>query len=179
MNKDQTPAFADAIAFSGVNDRKFYLSFNLFINVHGLKINTGNIGAYLRYMTNNENLSFFAKLTHMPEGKVSGALFGVLPTWLIDLSIPSDLQTLMNSFTETVFKANNGEGSRAEIAWKKRGGQAVLHASASTEFLENRFIRLGMKIWVKKFRPNEHVQEDIRRFIGGYTRALLNDLNGM
>lgn len=179
MNKDLTPAFADAISFSGINDRKFYLSFNLFVNVHGLKINTGNIGAYLRYTTNNENLSFFAKLTHMPEGKVSGALFGVLPTWLIDLSIPSDLQTLMNSFTETVFKANNGEGSRAEIAWKKRGGQAVMHASASSEFLENRFIRIGMKIWVKKFRPNEHVQEDIRRFIGGYTRALLNDLNAM
>jgi hypothetical protein len=179
MNKDQTPAFADAIAFSGVNDRKFYLSFNLFVNVHGLKINTGNIGAYLRYTTNNENLSFFAKLTHMPQGKVSGALFGVLPTWLIDLSIPSDLQTLMNSFTETVYKANNGEGSRAEIAWKKRAGQAVLHASASTEFLENRFIRIGMKIWVKKFRPNEHVQEDIRRFIGSFTRGLLNDLNAM
>jgi hypothetical protein len=59
MNKDQTPAFADAIAFSGVNDRKFYLSFNLFVNVHGLKINTGNIGAYLRYTTNTENLSFY------------------------------------------------------------------------------------------------------------------------
>lgn len=179
MNKDQTPAFADALAFSGVNDKKLYLSFSLFVNVHGLKINTGNIGAYLRYTTNNESLSFFAKLTQMPQGKVSGALFGVLPTWLIDLSIPSDLQTLMNSFTETVFKANNGEGSRAEIAWKKRAGQAVLHAAASTEFLENRFIRIGMKIWVKKFRPNEHVQEDIRRFIGSFTRTLLVDLQAM
>lgn len=179
MNKDQTPAYADAISFSGNNDRKFYLAFNLFVNVHGLKINTGNIGAYMRYTTNQETLSFFAKLTHMPAGKVSGALFGILPTWLIDLSIPSDLQTLMNTFTETIYKANNGEGSRAEIAWKKRGGQAVLHASASTEFLENRFIRIGMKIWVKKFRPNELVQDDIRRFIGSFTRAMLNDLNAM
>ncbi len=179
MNKDQTPAFADAIAFSGTNDRKFYLAFNLFVNVYGLKINTGNIGAYMRYTTNPETLSFFAKLTHMPQGKVSGALFGVLPTWLIDLSIPSDLQTLMNSFSETLYKANKGEGSRAEIAWKKRSGQALLHASASTEFLENRFIRIGMKIWVKKFRPNEHVQDDIRRFIGSFTRTLLNDLNAM
>lgn len=177
ITKDGTPAFDAAIAVSGNRDHKFYLGFNLFVNVHGLKINTGNIGAYLRYQANAERMAFYAKMTHMPEGKITGALFGVLPTWLIDLSIPSDLQTLMNNFSQTMFKANNGEGSYAQIAWNKRSGQAMFDAKASTEFLDNRFIRIGMKIWVKKFRPNEKVQDDIRRFIGSFTRALLLDLN--
>jgi hypothetical protein len=179
MGKDGAPAFDAPVALSGNADHKFYLAFNFFVNVHGLKINTGNVGAYLRYQANAERMSFYTKLTQMPEGKISGALFGVLPTWLIDMSIPSDLQTLMNKFTQTIYKANNGEGSFAQIAWKKQSGQAAFHANASTEFLENRFIRIGMKIWVKKFRPNEKVQDDIRRFIGSLTRALLADLNAM
>ena len=179
VGKDGVPAFDSPVGFSGNADHKFYLAFNFFVNVHGLKINTGNVGAYLRYQANAERMVFYTKLTHMPEGKISGALFGVLPTWLIDLSIPSDLQTLMNKFSQTIYKANNGEGSFAQIAWKKQAGQAAFHASASTEFLENRFIRIGMKIWVKKFRPNEKVQEDIRRFIGALTQALLADLNAM
>lgn len=179
MGKDGAPAFDAPVAFSGSVDHKFYLAFNFFVNVHGLKINTGNVGAYLRYQANAERMSFYTKLTQMPEGKISGALFGVLPTWLIDMSIPSDLQTLMNKFSQTIYKANNGEGSFAQIAWKKQSGQATFHANASTEFLENRFIRIGMKIWVRKFRPNENVQDDIRRFIGSLTRALLADLNAM
>lgn len=177
--KDGTPVMNEGITLAGQVDHKFYVALSFFVNVYGLKINSGNIGAYLRYQANYEKMSFYAKLTHMPEGKISGALFGVLPTWVIDLSIPSDLQTLMNRFSQTVFKANNGEGSKAEISWKKRGGDASLHASASTEFLENRFIRIGMKIWVRKFRPNEHVQEDIRVFIGRFSRAILDDLAGM
>lgn len=176
---DGSPVFNEAFTLTGTTDQKFYMAFNLFVNVYGLKINTGNIGAYLRYQANNEKMSFFAKLTKMPEGKISGALFGVLPTWLIDMSIPSDLQTLMNKFSQTAFNANNGEGSRAEIAWRKRGGQATLHASASTEFLDNRFIRIGMKIWVRRFRPNEKVQEDLRIFFGRFTRAILDDLATM
>lgn len=179
LGKDGQPVFEEAISFSGNRDHKFYVSTSFFVNVHGLKINTGNIGAYLRYQSNPERMSFFAKVTSMPEGKISGALFGILPTWLIDMSIPSDLQTLMNKFSQTAFKANGGEGTRAEIAWKKKSGQAHMHLSASTEFLDNRFIRIGMKIWVKKFRPNEGVQEDIRMFIGAFTRALLNDLSGI
>lgn len=177
--KNGAPAFDAALAVSGNRDHKFYLGFNFFVNVHGLKINTGNIGAYLRYQANPERMAFYAKVTRMPEGKITGALFGVLPTWLIDLSIPSDLQTLMNNFSQTMFKANNGEGSYAQIAWLKRNGQALFDAKASTEFLDNRFIRIGMKIWVKKFRPNEKVQEDIRRFVGSLTRALLADLSAL
>lgn len=177
--KDGQVALNEGITFAGPNDHKFYVSTNFFVNVHGLKISTGNIGAYLRYQANTDRMSFFAKVTHMPEGKISGALFGVLPTWLIDMSIPSDLQTLMNKFAQTAFKANNGEGTRAELAWRKRGVLATLHASASTEFLENSFIRIGMKIWVKKFRPNERVQEDIRIFIGRFSRAVLADLAAM
>jgi hypothetical protein len=179
IGKDGTPAFDAAFAISGNVDHKFYLGFNFFVNVHGLKIHTGNVGAYVRYQVNAERMVLYTKLTYMPEGKITGALFGVLPTWLIDLSIPSDLQTLMNKFTQTIYKANNGEGSFAQIVWKKHAGQASFYANASTEFLENRFIRIGMKIWVKKFRPNENVQEDIRRFIGALTRALLHDLNAM
>ncbi|MFO1472010.1 MAG: hypothetical protein U1F27_13360 [Turneriella sp.] len=179
LGKDGQPVFEDAISFSGNRDHKFYVSTNFFVNVHGLKINTGNIGAYLRYQSNADRMSFFAKITSMPEGKISGALFGILPTWLIDMSIPSDLQTLMNKFAQTAFKANGGEGTRAEVAWRKKSGQAHLNLSASTEFLDNRFIRIGMKIWVKKFRPNEGVQEDIRLFIGSFTRALLSDLSGI
>lgn len=179
MQKDGVPAFSEAVTLTGVSDQKFFVALNAFVNVYGLKINTGNIGAYLRYQANLEKMSFFAKITSIPEGKISGALFGMVPTWVIDLSIPSDLQTLMNKFSQTILKANNGEGSRAEIAWLKHGGDAALKASASTEFLENRFIRIGMKIWVRKFRPNESVQEDIRLFIGRFTRAILADLNTM
>lgn len=179
MAKDGSPVFSEAVSFAGNADHKFFVALNFFVNVYGLKINTGNIGAYLRYQSNPEKMSFFAKITSIPEGKISGALFGMVPTWVIDLSIPSDLQTLMNKFSQTVLKANNGEGSRAEIGWLKRGGDAVLHASASTEFLENRFIRIGMKIWVRKFRPGENIQEEIRLFVGKLTRAILADLAAM
>jgi len=174
--KDGQPVFAQGITLTGKADHKFYGAANFFINVYGLKINTGVIGTWMRYTTNNEKMSFYTKITQMPEGQISGALFGVLPTWMIDLSIPSDLQTLMNKFSQTMFKANNGEGTWAEIAWSRRGGDAALNASASTEFLENQFIRIGMKIWVKKFRPNDGVQDEIRQFIGRYTRAILTDL---
>jgi hypothetical protein len=179
LGKQGIPLFDKGITLTGSTNQKFYLGTNFFVNVYGLRINTGYIGSYLRYQANTERMSFFAKITRMPEGKISGSLFGVLPTWMIDLSIPSNLQDLMNKFSQTAFRANNGEGTKAELGWQKKNGQARLHADASTEFLDNRFIRIGMKIWVRKFRPNEGVQEDLRRFIGTFTRALLADIDAM
>lgn len=176
IDKAGIPAWEHALSFSGQKEHHLRVYFDFFVNVHGLKIQTGTIGISASYRSSAEKLLLFAKITQMPEGKVSGALFGVLPTWLIDLSIPSDLQTLMNKFQQTVFRANNGEGSYASLKWQKLSGRARLEANASTEFLDNRFIRIGMKIWVRKFRPNETIQEDIRRFIGALTRALLQDL---
>jgi len=170
-------AFKDAFSLTEKGSQKLYVAARAFIRVYGLKIDTGYISLFSRYQTYGKNLFISGKITHIPEGKISGALFGVVPTWVIDLSIPSNLQTLMNQFSQTLLKANNGSGTSATLKWVSRNTKANLHASLTTEFLENRFIRIGMKIWVRRFRPNPNVQEDISRFFSKLSQAFLRDLN--
>lgn len=170
-------AWHDAFSFTGTFDKKLSLGMSAFVSVYGLKINTGYLGVALRYRMSQDSMRAHYKLVHVDKAKISGALFGVLPPWIIDLSIPSNLQDLMNRFTEVVLNANQGKGSHASIDWEKNRGNARLKIAASTEFLENPFIRIGMRIWVRRFRPNERVQEELRVLFARATRAFLKDLS--
>ncbi len=170
-------AWRDAFSLTGTSDKKLSLGMSAFVSVYGLKINTGYLGASLRYRMSHDSMRAYFKLAHADKAKISGALFGVLPPWVIDLSIPSNLQYLMNRFTEVILNANQGKGSYALLDWKKNHGNARLKVAASTEFLENPFIRIGMRIWVRRFRPNERVQEELRVLFARATRAFLKDLS--
>ena len=174
-----TPQFSESFSLTKINNYKFSVIANIFINVHGLKMEINNVETALRFKNQGSESALSGKITQIPEGKVSGALFGVIPTWLIDLSIPSNLQELMNRFSQTMMSANDGEGTRLSLAWHGSKKQTIMTAKATTEFLDNTFIRIGMKIWVKKFRPNESVQDDIRKFLAEFTGMLLADLRAM
>ncbi|HRP68589.1 MAG TPA: hypothetical protein PLY93_03580, partial [Turneriella sp.] len=104
--KDGSVRFEDAIALDANSTQKFFIAARASINVYGLKIDTGYISLFTRYILKPHELSVRTKVTHIPQGKIKGALLGVVPTWMIDLSIPSNLEELMNRFSQTLFQAN-------------------------------------------------------------------------
>ena len=53
-----------------------------------------------------------ARLAQTPQKiEVGGSVYGVIPVWMVDLLIPSNVQEIMNSFFQTLAMGNDGNGS--------------------------------------------------------------------
>ncbi|RME89407.1 MAG: hypothetical protein D6767_08465, partial [Candidatus Hydrogenedentota bacterium] len=180
LDKKGNPIFQEAFSMSGVKRYEFYAIMDAYMNLKGLKIRMGQSVSYGVWTKTPTEGQFRFKLLSVKKNKVSGAFYHVIPTWLIDIAIPGNIEGLMNQFSQTMVKAHGGKGTRFSLGWNHRiRNKTILTANMGTEFLDNRFVRFGLKIWAKKFRPDNEAQDQIRQLFGQLMKALLDDLKAM
>ena len=120
------------------------------------------------------------KLAKFPAPKVGGRFIGVVPPWMIDIGIPGSIDEYAHKLTKTLVKGNNGRGSRLYLKWDTKQGRKVMFtAKGETEFVDNRFIKFGAKIWIRKFVPDDKAVEEVQQILQATTGALLNDIKAM
>jgi hypothetical protein len=176
-DKKGKPIFNQGISFKTHNEFKFYTISSFYANIYGLKFRTGNIIIFGKYKITSDRGRLFIKVTKIPKFKVEGYFYHVIPKWLIDLSIPGNIEELTEKFCNVLVKARSGKGTNLDINLeKKKVNMNILTAQGDSEFLDNRFIRIVLKIWSRRFRPHHETEEDLRKLFAEMSKELILDL---
>jgi len=171
------PVFKHQFALSKLIKKRFYLSTNIHINIYGLKFDTQDIKIKSIYQNIKNKGSFFFKIHQFPKIKVSGYFWHIIPTWLIDLFIPGNIDILINKFTKVLQYGNNGQGSFMKVNWFiQNQTKSIINLYGKTELLDNRFIRIAMKIFNRRFLPNEKAFLELRLLAGKFIQQLQLDI---
>lgn len=153
----------EAFSFSSLTEFPFLVKASLEANLYGLLLENEDIQLFGRFSNSPSSGVLNLKLTKVEKFEVSGAFAYLAPSWAINLFIPGNLQSIIHEFTETLVKANGGKGSYFVLRWDREGARTLMRTHIESEFLDNFFIRFGLKIWNHKVLPDEDARDDIRK----------------
>ncbi|MCB1202104.1 MAG: hypothetical protein KDK41_15745 [Leptospiraceae bacterium] len=174
------PNFDAAFVPAELTSKSVTANVRISANISGLKFDTGYMTFNAVYRHTSGKGSINIKFANAPHMKMEGRFYKVVPVWLIDIAIPSNIEELMNKFVKVMLKGNNGKGTTATLKFQSaNSAMHVVDGTVSTEILDNMFIRIGLKIWNRRFRPAEESLDDMRRFFADASTRVLNDLQKM
>lgn len=119
-----------------------------------------------------------AAMTHVPEVKVSGNALGFMPTAVIDVLMPSNIDSLMRDFLRVVCEGNGGQGLVSSLEYSQPEGAplATLDTRTTFEGLNNFFVQFGMSIVNDRIIPDPQVSVELRRLMFDTQQAFSQDL---
>jgi len=173
-----TPVFEEAFYPTKVTDYNFYMNVDIFFNIYGIKFRTENIRIDCDYQSRKKYGKIIFKLKEIPNTKVSGRAYHIVPTWFIDIMIPGNIDQLIDNFCKVLLSANNSEGSYLRLLWDMRKpNETFLNLHASSEFIDNFFILFGFQIWHEKFKMSDEAASDLNQLNVRGLEALILDLS--
>jgi len=177
FKKITEPVFKEQFSPAAVRDYKFTIVSDSFFNVHGLKFSTTGALFAGHYTTNYRKARLVLKLKKYTKTRISGRFYSFIPPWLIDIFIPSNLDSYINDFAKVMENANNGEGSYMDFRWDfKKRNKTIAYLKTSSEFLDNFFVRFSLKINDKTFIPKDGAVSEIEKLIILLTDNTIKDL---
>ncbi|WP_243394776.1 hypothetical protein [Leptospira adleri] len=153
----------DSFAVSSLNHFPFQVKVAVEANLYGLLLENPEILLSGLFVNHPENASLSFKIVKIEKFDVSGGFSYVIPTWAINLVIPGNLESIIHEFTETLVHANGEKGTKVSLSWNRDSGKTLMKTHIESEFLDNFFIRFGLKIWNHKVLPSEEARDDIRK----------------
>lgn len=166
----------DSFSIPSLNHFPFQVRVALEANLYGLLLENPEILLSGVFVNHPDNGSLSFKINKIEKFDVSGGFSYVIPTWAINLVIPGNLESIIHEFTETLVHANGDKGTKVALAWNRDGGKTLLKTHVESEFLDNFFIRFGLKIWNHKVLPSEEAREDIRKVFIRMMDLIIKDI---
>lgn len=119
-----------------------------------------------------------ASMTRVPDVKVSGNALGIMPTAVIDVLMPSNIDSLMRDFLRVMCEGNGGEGLVTSIEYSQPQGASLATLDTQTTFegLNNFFVQFGMGIVNDRIIPDPQVSVDLRKLMFDTHQAFSQDL---
>ena len=171
------PVFNEEIDPATVKEFSYIAVMDMLHNVHGLKFRTDNVVFRMNLSATPKKGSLKIRLEDVQKTAISGSLYHFIPKWLIDLFVPSNMEQLIYDFSQVMVTANEGEGTVASFEWNTADpGNVLLNFRAASEFIDNYFIRYGLKIWSKKVRSDNPLSLEVRKLTEQLLGAFKADL---
>jgi hypothetical protein len=171
---------ADAYAIDSLEDYKYEGHLTMGGKALGMKMRISNQIIDAEYIAGDDTMRFTNKMCNRPDVKISGAILGIIPIAIINMVIPGTVQGLADDFSTIMFQANRGQGTMFGAEWKIREPSANrLYWRGQTEFPDNDFIRIGMRMFARMFLMDEETFDEFRQLISTGMDFLLLDLYSM
>ena len=179
-NEKKEPVFDDAFLLTDLKTYDFNLESKLFFNAYGLKYQNDKILSKCKYLNTPKMSALSLKLAEVSKTKVFGRKYHVIPKWLIDFMIPASIDQLIYELVHVMLNANEGKGSSIQIEFDLRKQENIFFKStASSEFVDNFFIKLELGIWRSILKTNSKTIDQINNLCSKSLDSLINDLNSM
>lgn len=150
------------------------------VSVLGVVTNLQNLKARIQYLSTAEGAKIVSQITEVPDISIKGNALGFMPTSMIDMVLPKNLDQIMTEFMTVACKGNDGKGilmgAQFEEATPTRS--ARLRMKSAFEGLDNFFVRFGMGIVSDRIIPDPKVSEELRRLAFDTQEAFQQDLEG-
>ena len=118
-----------------------------------------------------------AHMKQVPTVNVTGAALGFVPTGLIDLVIPGDIQGLFEKSLEIACNGNSGKGVELKVRYDQRPeGNATLDGAITLEAIDNFLVKLGVGFFSDHLMPDDDVRTDVARLLNDVQSAFSADL---
>jgi hypothetical protein len=129
------------------------------------------------YTPNERGMEMRGRMNRVPSVKVSGAALGILPTSLIDVFIPGNLEGLITRFLSTACQGNDGKGLEIRSRFDRRpSGSATVDAAFGIEALDNYLVKLGVGHFNDHVLPDRDVSADMKRLMSDAQSAFSADI---
>ena len=170
------PVFAEELQLSNVRDLSYYAVFDMVHDVHGLKFITDNMVVSFRVKSGAGLGLWSMKLVDVSKTRITGSYYNIIPAWLIDAFIPSNMEQLVYDVTRVMLGANGGEGSSVSFEWDTRDpARVMLKFSALSEFMDNYFMKYGLGVWSRGTVSNDKISAEGRDLTTRFLNAFRKD----
>jgi hypothetical protein len=174
------PIFRRAIAPESLKNFSYHAVMDMVHNVHGLQFTTNGTIIRFAYRDAPTRGSVTVRIEEVGKTTISGRFYNVLPPWLIDLFVPDNMEQLIADVSRVMAAAHDGRGTSVVLEWDTRDPDGVmLDFNAVSEFVDNYFIRYGLRVWSKKMLADESFTTEARRITGRLLEAFRMDLEAM
>ncbi len=171
------PYFSQEIDMATVKRYRFTSSVDIYSNIYGLRFSTRGITAVHDFSDSPSGGVMRNKLSSVSRTRVTGWAFHLVHPWFIDLVIPGNMEQLISDFSTVMVRANGGQGSVMDFNWDtSRPGDTRFRYLAASEFIDNFFIRFGLRIWKKRVLPGEREAAEMKTGMIMALSALEEDL---
>jgi hypothetical protein len=138
---------------------------SLDMDVNGITTEISDLSYSVEYQAGPDGMKARIAFDHEPRVRVRGSAFGIIPTWAIDVVMPSNLEELTTDFLKVMTTGNDGKGIVLDFASRPgKTGTNVLSMDASAEVLNNFLIRLGFKVARQKLVPPEAALDQLAAY---------------
>ncbi|MBW1989145.1 MAG: hypothetical protein JRI97_06325 [Deltaproteobacteria bacterium] len=174
------PVFERAFSMEDLTEYSFRNNISIQSNVKGLHFDTPHVKSTTRYSDSETDMLLYAGLNQTGRTSISGLAFHIIPVWIIDLFIPGNMEEITNSFSTVLERGNRGKGAYMEVAWDtSEPGKYKYRWHGEAEFLDNYYVRFGMRVISDAMRADERTVEEMRRLGRTALEKLRQDLLAM
>lgn len=176
----EKPVLNAALDPTAVRRLRFSVRANARFNVNGINIDIRNISLGGDYRRVRDDAMVTTRFKIPPQVTVSGQAYGVVPTWLIDVFIPSNIGELATNFLKTLTRGNGGRGFEARTFIHKGSiGKSLWHLKQQSEILNNALIQIGARLMNHKIIPDEDTREELKALARKVLLGIDSDASAM
>lgn len=168
------PDFSREFSLNEIDHYQMIAVASGWIDLYGVHVNSGEARTRIDYHRLPQGARFDLQVLEIPTPQIGGRALGIVPLFVVDVIIPSNIEELAQQFVTVLSKGNNGEGSWMRIDWdESRPADAVMRLQARTELLDNRFVNTALRLWGRRIHPDPETLAEIARFWGLFFRTML------
>jgi len=172
----EKPVFNEELTLSAMRDVPYSAVFDMLHDVHGLKFITDKVVVRFRYIDAPGKGRWTMKLQEVSKTHITGSYYHIIPRWLIDLFVPSNMEQMVYDVSRVMLSANGGDGSTIAFEWDTRApGKTMLRFSAISEFMDNYFIKYGLRVWSKSTISNKKLFTEAKALTARFLDAFRSD----
>jgi len=179
VTEDDLPVPGKAVSLAKARELPFRFVLDMDNYAKGLWFHTEDlvVRAALKRGQDQGGVDFLLGDAHRTT--ISGRIYNVFPTWLVDLFIPGNMEELVDDFHRVAADANNGQGTRASLSWSSQGPGSRVYYESQSEIVDNYFIRFLFGALRDNFQADEKTAAQLRAFSRLGKDALLADLEAL
>ncbi|MBP7735611.1 MAG: hypothetical protein KA369_06515 [Spirochaetes bacterium] len=171
------PVFTEEISLTSLKDYSYKAVVEMVHDVHGLSFTTDTMVVSFRYRDEPARGSWTMKLEDVSKTRISGSYYHIIPPWMINMFIPSNMEQLIYDLSRVMVKANGGSGSIVSFEWDTgNANNVILRFRALSEFMDNYFMKYALRVWSKKAMSNEKLTGEAKALRGKFIEAFRADM---
>ena len=167
----------NGLSLTAVGSTQFKIVCDIDLNIVGMQLKIDSLPVILDYRHSVGGPYFKARLVQPPQSiEAGGSVYGVIPVWMVDLMIPSNVHEIMNGFFQTLAVGNNGNGSMVRIySFPEQAPKQSFLLNTNAEVLANGTLKLGFNLQRKFFAVPPELWVETRAFKKQLWDALYHD----
>ena len=175
MQNNRILTINDGLSNAGATE--FKIDCDIHLNIVGMQLKIDRLPVVLDYRNSDGEPHLKARLAQTPQKiEAGGSVYGVIPVWLVNLMIPSNVQEIMNRFFQTLAVGNDGDGSMVKIySFPQPASKQSFLLETDAAVLANGTIKLGFNLQRKFFAVPPKLPAEIRAFKNRLWNALYAD----